>query len=75
MSTSLKKQEAGQASYIVAQDWAETYADALTAFNADQLNRTLFASFATTHREDQPVLFEELCAVLISLIDRKVIVP
>jgi hypothetical protein len=75
MTHSMTKQEAGQASRVAAQDWAETYSDVLACFNADKVNRALLASFSTSHREDQPIFYPELCSAFVNLIDRKVLVP
>lgn len=64
---------AALASKVAAQEWAEDFADLLTCFSTEQVNKSLFALFATTHRGDQPILYSELCEALVDLIDRGVI--
>lgn len=66
---------AALASKIAAEEWASDFADLLTVFDAEQVNRSLFGAFATTHRQDQPVQYDELCRVFIDLVDRGVLVP
>jgi hypothetical protein len=67
--------EAGEHSHIVATAWAEENADLLCVFNADQVNRALFGLFATTHKDNQPIQYDELSRALLQLVDRHVLVP
>jgi hypothetical protein len=67
--------EAGEHSHIVATAWAEENADLLCVFNADQVNRALFGLFATTHKDNQPIQYDELSRALLQLVDRKVLIP
>jgi hypothetical protein len=66
---------AALASKIAAQEWAEDYADLLTCFNTEQVNKSLLGLFATTHRGDQSIRYAELCVAFIDLVDRGVLVP
>lgn len=66
---------AALASKVAAQEWAKDFADLLCCFNTEQVNKSLFGLFATTHRGDQPILYSELCEALVDLIDRGVIAP
>jgi hypothetical protein len=62
-------------SKIAAQEWAEDYADLLTCFNAEQVNKSLLGLFGTTHRGDQPIEYSDLCIAFVDLLDRKVLIP
>ena len=73
--TSMTKQEAHDASFIVAQMWAEDFADFLTVFDGPTVNRALFARFSTTHRESDLISYEDLCEGFVDLFDREVLVP
>ena len=75
MTQSMTNKEAHDASFIVAQMWAEDFADFLTVFDGPTVNRALFARFSTTHRESDLISYENLCEAFVDLYDRKVLVP
>ncbi len=75
MTQEMTVREAAEYSRIVAAEWGSDFADLLTAFNANQVNKSLFGLFASTHRENQPVRYDELSRGFLRLYDSKVLVP
>jgi hypothetical protein len=65
---------AALASNIAAQEFSKDFADLLTVFNTEAVNRAILGLFATTHRGDMPIRYDELCRGLLDLIDRGVLV-
>lgn len=72
--TAQKLTGAALESRINAQAFSEDFADLLTTFNTDAVNRAILGLFATTHRGDMSIRYDELCKGLIDLIDRGVLV-
>jgi hypothetical protein len=67
--------EASNYSRMVAEEWAESNSDLLTCFAAEQINKGLFGLFASTHRDTQPIHYDELSRGFLRLYDSKVLIP
>jgi hypothetical protein len=68
-------QGAALESKLSVETWAEDFADVLTTFNSDQLNRSLFGLFATRKKASEAVTYADLCVGFLHLIDTHVLVP
>lgn len=62
-------------SKFTTEEWAEDFADTLTCFPGDSVNKALFGYFATTHHQDEPIHYDQLCRGFLDLLDRHILVP